>query len=108
VPEAVIEFPFDAVRAVVSLLYSGTLSRCSDLRFIFPHAGNAVPTLKARICRVVGNDKVLAKSSPKRAAGGITKAVLRYRAVGETGNAGAADGARVDQKRPIWQRLSIR
>jgi predicted TIM-barrel fold metal-dependent hydrolase len=64
VPEAVIEFPFDAVRAVVSLLYSGTLSRCSDIRFIFPHAGNAVPTLKARICRVVGNDKVLASRVP--------------------------------------------
>jgi predicted TIM-barrel fold metal-dependent hydrolase len=64
VPEAVIEFPFDAVRAVVSLLYSGTLSRCSDVRFIFPHAGNAVPTLKARICRVVGNDKVLASRLP--------------------------------------------
>ena len=64
VPEAVVEFPFDAVRAVVSLLYSGTLSRCSDIRFIFPHAGNAVPTLKARICRVVGNDKVLASRLP--------------------------------------------
>jgi 6-methylsalicylate decarboxylase len=64
VPEAVVEFPFDAVRAVTSLLYSGTLSRCSNVRFIFPHAGNAVPTLKARICRVVGNDKVLASRLP--------------------------------------------
>lgn len=64
VPEAVVEFPFDAVRAVVSLLYAGTFSRCSDMRFIFPHAGNAVPTLKARICRVVGNDKVLAGRLP--------------------------------------------
>ncbi len=64
VPEAVIEFPFDMVRALVSMLYSGTFSRCSDTKFIFPHAGNAVPTLKARICRVVGNDKVLASRLP--------------------------------------------
>lgn len=64
VPEATIEFPFDTVRAVVSLLYSGTFSRCAGIKFIFPHAGSAVPLLKARICRLVGNDRVLAARLP--------------------------------------------
>lgn len=65
VPEATIEFPFDTVRAVVSLLYSGTFSRCAGIKFIFPHAGSAVPLLKARICRLAGNDRVLAARLPQ-------------------------------------------
>ena len=47
-----IEFLFDTVRAVTSLLYSGTLSRCSDIRYIFSHAGSAVPLLAGRISRL--------------------------------------------------------
>jgi 6-methylsalicylate decarboxylase len=50
VPDASIEFMFDTVRAVMSLLYSGTLSRCPEIRFIFCHNGSAVPLLKKRIC----------------------------------------------------------
>ena len=49
VPDASVEFMFDTVRAVTSMLYSGTLSRCSDIRFIIPHTGSAVPLLHARI-----------------------------------------------------------
>ncbi len=51
VADAVVEFLFDTVRAVTSLLYSGTLSRCSDIRYIFSHAGSAVP--RARITEAV-------------------------------------------------------
>ncbi|MGZ3546676.1 MAG: amidohydrolase family protein, partial [Gemmatimonadaceae bacterium] len=52
VADAVIEFLFDTVRAVTSLLYGGTLSRCSDIRYIFSHAGSAVPLLAGRISRL--------------------------------------------------------
>ena len=52
VADAVVEFLFDTVRAVTSLLFSGTFSRCSDIRFIFSHAGSAVPLLAARIARL--------------------------------------------------------
>ena len=52
VADAVVEFLFDTVRAVTSLLYSGTLSRCSDIRYIFSHAGSAVPLLAGRISRL--------------------------------------------------------
>jgi hypothetical protein len=52
VADAVIEFLFDTVRAVTSLLYSGTLSRCSDIRYVFSHAGSAVPLLARRISRL--------------------------------------------------------
>ena len=52
VADAVVEFLFDTVRAVTSLLFSGTFSRCSDIKFIFSHAGSAVPLLAARIARL--------------------------------------------------------
>jgi predicted TIM-barrel fold metal-dependent hydrolase len=51
VPAATEEYLFDTARAITSLLYSGTLSRYPDVRFIFSHAGGAFPPLSARIAR---------------------------------------------------------
>lgn len=44
-----LEFPFDSTRAIASLLYSGTLTRCPDIRFVFSHGGGALPSLHARL-----------------------------------------------------------
>jgi predicted TIM-barrel fold metal-dependent hydrolase len=55
------EFPFDEVRAVMSLLYSGTLSRCPDVGFIFTHAGGAVPVLAARMEQQLRHKEVAAR-----------------------------------------------
>jgi predicted TIM-barrel fold metal-dependent hydrolase len=49
VPDALIEYPHDTSRAVLSLLFSGTLARLPDIRFIFCHAGGTVPFLSGRI-----------------------------------------------------------
>ncbi|MPZ58047.1 MAG: amidohydrolase family protein [Rhizobiales bacterium] len=49
VPPAITEFVFDTTRAINSLLYSGTLSRCPNIRFIFSHGGGTVPFLADRI-----------------------------------------------------------
>jgi predicted TIM-barrel fold metal-dependent hydrolase len=48
-PAALIEFPFDTTRAVFNLIYSGTLERCPDIRFILSHAGGTVPFLAWRM-----------------------------------------------------------
>lgn len=49
VPDYVVEYDFDTTRAVVSLLFSGTFSRCPNVRWIVNHSGATVPTLAGRI-----------------------------------------------------------
>jgi 6-methylsalicylate decarboxylase len=52
IPAATLEFPFDTTRAITSLLYGGVFARCHNIRFIFSHAGGAVPFLAERIARL--------------------------------------------------------
>jgi predicted TIM-barrel fold metal-dependent hydrolase len=49
IPPSVTEFPFDTTRAVTSLLFSGTLTRCPNVRWIFAHGGGTIPMLAGRI-----------------------------------------------------------
>jgi 6-methylsalicylate decarboxylase len=49
VPDVMAETPHDMTRAVMSLLFNGTLSRNPDIRFIFTNAGGTVPMLAGRI-----------------------------------------------------------
>jgi predicted TIM-barrel fold metal-dependent hydrolase len=49
IPNPVIEFLFDTVRTITSLLWSGSLSRFPDIRFIFSHGGGAMASVFPRI-----------------------------------------------------------
>ncbi len=53
-PAPAIEFPFDSTRMVASLIGSGTLGRCPDLRVIVPHGGGTIPFLAPRMAHFVG------------------------------------------------------
>ncbi|HWF13071.1 MAG TPA: amidohydrolase family protein [Candidatus Acidoferrales bacterium] len=44
-----IEFPTDTTRTITDLVYSGTLMRCPDIRFIFSHGGGTILMLLARL-----------------------------------------------------------
>jgi len=49
VATVVAEVPHDTTRTVISLLYSGTLARFRNIRFIFSHAGGTLPVVAGRI-----------------------------------------------------------
>jgi len=52
-PAPMLEFPFESTRMVMSLIGSGTLRRCPDVRIIVPHGGGTVPYLAIRMARGV-------------------------------------------------------
>jgi predicted TIM-barrel fold metal-dependent hydrolase len=49
IASAVIEFLTDSTRCITDLLYSGTFTRCPDIRWIFSHGGGSLPMLAGRI-----------------------------------------------------------
>jgi predicted TIM-barrel fold metal-dependent hydrolase len=51
VPDWVIEFPADTTRTITSLLFSGTVARCRDIRFIFAHVGGILPLVVEHLVR---------------------------------------------------------
>jgi predicted TIM-barrel fold metal-dependent hydrolase len=67
------EFPFDTTRAIVNLIYSGTLERCPNVRLQAAHLGGTAPFLAHRIAS-------LATREPEHAAripGGALRALSR-------------------------------
>ena len=64
VPDWAIEFPVDTTRTLASLLFSGTVMRCPDIRFIFSHAGGVMPFISEHLVRVAAVDPTLAAKVP--------------------------------------------
>lgn len=50
-PAPTIEFPFDTTRMIMSMITSGTVRRCPDVRMIVAHGGGTLPFLAPRIAR---------------------------------------------------------
>jgi predicted TIM-barrel fold metal-dependent hydrolase len=49
-PPSLVEFVFETTMAVSTLLFSGTLERCGDIRIVLPHAGGTIPYVALRLC----------------------------------------------------------
>jgi len=62
-----IEYPFDTTRAIMSLVFGGTVTRCPDLKLIFAHGGGTVPMLAHRVANLVNMRKDLAVRLPNGA-----------------------------------------
>jgi 6-methylsalicylate decarboxylase len=70
VGESAVEYLFDTARAITSLLYNGSFVRWPDIRFIFPHAGGAMPPLAERVSRMADRDRNV---TPKPAQGSMAE-----------------------------------
>lgn len=49
VQDSWIEYPYDSGRAILSLLFNGTLAKYRDIKWIFSHSGGALPYLSHRV-----------------------------------------------------------
>ena len=55
IPSGLLEYMFDETRAVASLLVSGTVTRCPEIRFIMSHAGCLLPPVLERVAVALQN-----------------------------------------------------
>jgi predicted TIM-barrel fold metal-dependent hydrolase len=62
---SVMEFLFDTVRCMTSLIFSGAAKRFPDIKFIFCHSGGALPVMFDRIVRQCQNDKDMNAKLPE-------------------------------------------
>jgi 6-methylsalicylate decarboxylase len=62
---AMLEWPYDTGRAVLSLLLSGTLAKYPDIKWIFSHAGGPVPALAGRIVNMTRARPDLGQIAPQ-------------------------------------------
>lgn len=65
IPDTVVEFGTDTTRTIVDVVFSGTAARCTDLRFIFSHAGGTLPFLTERLVMAPVLDPRLAPRVPR-------------------------------------------
>ncbi|MGO4716481.1 amidohydrolase family protein [Bradyrhizobium sp. 2TAF24] len=73
IPDSVIEYGTDTTRTIASLIFSGAAERWPDIRFIFSHAGGAMPFLIERF-------EVLARmpQAAKMLPGGVRAPLQRF------------------------------
>jgi 6-methylsalicylate decarboxylase len=85
------EFPFETVRAVANLIYSGTLERHPRIRFQLAHLGGAAPFLAHRLASLADREPERAAQAP---AGALAYLERLYYDTGLTNNAPALAATR--------------
>ena len=85
------EFPFETVRAVTNLIYSGTLERHQRIRFQLAHLGGAAPFLAHRLASLADREPERAAQAP---AGALAYLERVYYDTGLTNNAPALAATR--------------
>jgi predicted TIM-barrel fold metal-dependent hydrolase len=79
VQDWVIEFPVDTTRTIASLLFSGTVLRCPDIKFIFAHWLRAHPTGLASAQHMVSVSQLLfGTDAPLRRSRATVEGLTNY------------------------------
>lgn len=76
IPPPSIEFPFDTTRAIVSLMFGGTLARCPDVKWIFSHGGGALAMVANRLVGLAKNRPELGAQVPNGVMKELSKLYL--------------------------------
>ena len=76
IPPPSIEFPFDTTRAITSLMFSGTLHRCPNIKWIFSHGGGALAMIANRLVGLAKNRPELGSRVPNGVMHELSKLYL--------------------------------
>lgn len=90
IPTNAYELPFDTTRAIASLLFSGTLNQRRNIRFIFSHAGGALPALAGRIDMLTKDNKRLREATPNGVEAELQRLFVDTAGAGTAGAMAAA------------------
>jgi predicted TIM-barrel fold metal-dependent hydrolase len=72
-PAWLYEFPFDTVRALANLIYSGTFERYPNIRWQVAHLGGAAPFMAHRLASLTAREPHLAQQAPAGALGYLSR-----------------------------------
>jgi predicted TIM-barrel fold metal-dependent hydrolase len=89
VPGPTIEYQFNTARAITNLLYTGTLNRYPDIRYIFCHAGGALIPQVGRVVRHAEESRKVAPRLPNGPWAEIKKLHFDIAQAANTWNLGA-------------------
>ena len=90
IPTNAYELPFDTTRAIASLLFSGSLAQNRNIRFIFSHAGGALPALAGRIDMLTKKNKRLREAAPNGVEAELQRLFVDTAGAGTAGAMAAA------------------
>ena len=107
VPRSVVEFGTDTTRTIASLLFTGTASRCPDIKFIFSHAGGTMPFSDRTLRPPAKIQQGGGRQGPRRRHAAAAQVLLRHRADRQSGGDGGADQGRADIANRLWNGFSL-
>jgi len=98
-PSFLLEVPTDTARTITSLVFSGTVARFPDIRFIFSHAGGTIMPVAGRLTDLVQPAAILVDKIPHGFAAELQKFYYD--------TAGAADHAAMNALRAVVSNTHI-
>ncbi len=75
-PPWLAEFPFETTRAIINLIYTGTLERCPKVRMQFAHLGGTTPFLAGRLASLAEREPELAQKAPAGVHGYLRRLLI--------------------------------